>query len=163
MWETKDFLQMMQANTDVFGTDIFDIEGASEKYCIKYFENCLSKLLDCWVILNYSKFYDVKASGMGGIEDVKFKGFGLTAKQCVDIANTYLICKIYYKKTYDGKFEPTLTPEQSREILEQITAWQDDNPFRCTNEYCSARGWCKGLSHCVDEKTREQAKKKNQK
>lgn len=161
MWNTKDFLKMMKVHHDVFGDKILKVDEADEEYLVKYFEKQLRKLLDCWVILQYPKYFTAKCNGWTGIESVRFKGFHLNATQCVVLANEYIICKNYWRKELaSDKFVPCLTPEQSRQVLDQIMAWRNDNKLRCDNIYCSAYGRCKSLLDCVDKETRNKAKKK---
>lgn len=88
MWEEKDFLKMMQANSDLYGDEISQITGASDAWLINYFEHRLVELFPPYSFIN-SKYCQVIHGPQGDVEEERLidGGFGLNAKQCVEIGN----------------------------------------------------------------------------
>ena len=90
-----DLLTMLKCSPEVYGKEIQEIESASDKYCIKYFEKVLAKLLDWYSTVN-SKYFNVTTCGKGDIESIQLKdeGFGLTKEQCFEI-HSYMNFKVF--------------------------------------------------------------------
>ena len=88
MWQENKLLEMMKANSDIFGEEITHIAEADDEYLCKYFAGQLLKIVDFAYLGNLVK---IDCDGFGGIKDARWQdGFSLTIVQCVDIGN-YLI------------------------------------------------------------------------
>lgn len=95
MWEEKDFLEMMQVNSDLYGDEITHITGADDAWLINYFEHRLVKLFPPYSFME-SKFCKVIHGKQGDIEEERLvdEGFGLSVKQCVEIGN-FIACRYH--------------------------------------------------------------------
>lgn len=86
-WTQDKLLLFMQRNSKYFGSDIKGIESANIEWTCKRFTNRLIGLLD-WTQVMDLPYVDVKYEGKGDVTSIKpKKGFCLTPKQCVTIAN----------------------------------------------------------------------------
>lgn len=93
MWEEKDFLKMMQANSDLYGDEISQITGASDTWLINYFEHRLVELFPPYSFIN-SKYCQVIYGPQGDLDEERLidGGFGLSVKRCVEIGN-FIACR----------------------------------------------------------------------
>ncbi len=95
MWQEKDFLKMMQVNSELYGDAITHITGADDQYLINYFERRLVNLFPPYSFIK-SKYCEVIYGGQGDVEEERLieGGFGLSVKRCVDIGN-YIACRYH--------------------------------------------------------------------
>ena len=95
MWTDKDFLKMMQVNSDLYGDEISHITGADEAWLIRYFENRLVKLFPPYSFIK-SKYCEAIYEGKGDLKEERLVegGFGLSVKQCVEIGN-FIACRYH--------------------------------------------------------------------
>lgn len=104
MWCEKDFLKMMQVNSDLYGDKITHIAGADDRYLIDYFEHRLVKLFPPYSFMK-SKYCEVIYEGQGDVKEERLVegGFGLSVKQCIDIGN-YIVGR-YHLDWFDKRPE----------------------------------------------------------
>lgn len=83
MWLENELLKMMQANHEIFGDEILEIESAKDEWLIKYFEKKLYKMLEPFTLLS-SKYSKTELDGWGrSYSKSNYKKFNLTATQCI--------------------------------------------------------------------------------
>lgn len=78
-------INLLKSNCEMYGEEILEIQAASDKWLIKYFEDQLYSMLDFWAILGtkYSKF---NINGYGSAEPrSNYERFNLNLKQCKEI------------------------------------------------------------------------------
>ena len=96
MWCEKNFLKMMQVNSDLYGDEITHITGVDDIWLIHYFEQRLVKLFPPYSFIK-SKYCEVIYEGKGDVKEERLVegGFGLSVKQCVEIGN-YIACHYHF-------------------------------------------------------------------
>lgn len=89
-----DLLTMLKCSPEIYGEEIQEIEEASDKYCINYFEKKLFNFFGCNSLI-LEKYVDITTTGKGDISSIKLKqsGFGLTKQRCIEIHH-YIISKV---------------------------------------------------------------------
>lgn len=95
---TKEFVEILQNNSSIWGKEICSIIDTKEDWVVKYFEEKLADILDYFVFMN-SEYAEIEYGIDGAPKDVNLKsdGFGLSISECFAI-HQYICHRIYFEE-----------------------------------------------------------------